>query len=111
MEFEPPDLDSLLDPGLPEEAKRLRMALWTMVNWIIPIRLHPIVEGGDVDYLALKYQLLPRARTLRRSAPVGKLRMRARPRPTSSSFGAGTAQDRLSNRPGGLLRERLRGRG
>ena len=57
MEF---DLSSLVDPSLDPEAQKLRLTLWAIVNWLLPIRLHPAAEGG-FDYYALKHQLLPRA--------------------------------------------------
>jgi hypothetical protein len=57
VEFDP---DSLVDPSLPPQVRELRLALWTIVNWILPVRLHP-VAAQEFDYLALRPQLLPRA--------------------------------------------------
>jgi hypothetical protein len=53
------DLRSLLNPDWPPEIQELRAGLWPVVNWLMPIRLEPAAEG-EVDYLALRPQLLPR---------------------------------------------------
>jgi hypothetical protein len=57
MDFDP---SSLNDPSLPLEVQELRASLWTPVTWVLRIRLHP-AGSGDVDYLAIRHQLLPRA--------------------------------------------------
>jgi hypothetical protein len=47
------------DPSVPPEIQNLRASLWPIVNWLIPMRVQP-ATGGEVDYFALRAQLLPR---------------------------------------------------
>lgn len=54
------DPSSLIDPEWPEEIQALRAALWSVVNWVYPLRLDPAAPGDDAEYLAHKAQLLPR---------------------------------------------------
>jgi hypothetical protein len=59
VDFDP---ESLFDPSWDAETRKLRGTRWTVVNWILPLRLVPASVGG-VDYLAHRPQLLPRVPT------------------------------------------------
>lgn len=49
-----------IPPWWPHEFVDERVALWSSVNWLLPICLVPAQPGSEEDYLALKPQILPR---------------------------------------------------
>lgn len=53
-----PDPESLFPPDLPDEVRLFRAQHWIPVNLLFPLKFGP--ETKDMEYLALKHQLLPR---------------------------------------------------
>ena len=55
------DISQIVPPEWTGATAAQRIALWPVINWVMQIYVKPVAEPrGDPDFLALRYQLLPR---------------------------------------------------